>query len=85
MDLNRLPPRVRSVAVRFPEDVDLLSNLIARDEEFGALCDDFTLATDVLRQLEESGGAENAGRRTEYRTLLRELERDIGNILAMHR
>lgn len=85
MDLNDLPPRVRNVAVRFPEDVDLLSNLIARDEEFGALCDDFRLATDVLRQLEESGDAENAGRRREYRSLLRELERDIGNILARHR
>lgn len=85
MNLSHLPYRVRYAAGRFPEDLALLSQLVVDDEEFGSLCEDLALAAEVLQQLETAGAQADAARKAEYRTLVAELEREVGGILAKHR
>jgi uncharacterized protein YdcH (DUF465 family) len=44
--------RIRSLLARFPEDEETVRELVARDANFDALCEEYSKVTDMLRSFE---------------------------------
>lgn len=86
-DPQQPPTAVSCVAAQFPADLALLSKLVAEDEGFSALCDDFALTIETLQKLEGANAADDdvAARKAEYRTLARELKQEIASVLEKYR
>jgi hypothetical protein len=44
--------RIRSLLARFPEDEETVRELVARDANFDALCEEYSKVTGMLRSFE---------------------------------
>ena len=44
--------RIRSLLARFPEDEETVRELVARDANFDALCEEYSQVIDMLRSFE---------------------------------
>ncbi len=67
---------------RFPDKKHSINLLMAEDPEFLALCEDFDACVNALRYWAQSQAPEAKTRVNEYRTLVRELQEEIIQILA---
>jgi hypothetical protein len=69
------------VAPLFPDRAAELALLVTSSEPFRSLCEDYELAVNALRQLEMRNRPQDAGRMTEYRQLIADLERELSESL----
>ena len=70
-----------SILVRFPEDTEQISRLVKADAAFRDICEDYTLARAVLETFERHSINWLRVEFDDYKTLIAELEKEIGNIL----
>lgn len=73
---------VDHVLERFPARQEQIRRLYLRDDRFRAICEDFALSVASLRWFEGRPDALLRPEIDDYRTLLRELEDEIGGYLA---
>ena len=66
---------------RFPQDAALVARLLAEDEGFRNLCEDFVLAKTTLFQLETLQRERELTKIAEYRQIVAELENEIVEVL----
>ncbi len=52
--------RIRSLLERFPENEEAVQSLIAADEEFSSLCQEYAGLTEELRHRQQESPAEDA-------------------------
>ena len=71
----------RHIRERFPDKIQTIDLLVAKDPEFLTLCEDFDACVDALRYWAESEALEAETRVNEYRTLGRELQEEIAQAL----
>jgi len=62
---------------RFPADAALIERLLARDDTFLSLCEDYCLAATTLARLVDSEQSGTRAEIAEYRSLVTDLEREI--------
>ena len=67
---------------KFGEKSEIIAHLMEEDGEFHALCEDYDACVDALRYWAKSKEPEAETRLNEYRNLVRELEDEIGEVLA---
>ena len=72
----------RYIRERFPGNNNIIEVLIAEDSEFRDLCKDHDACADALRFWIESSAPESETRVDEYRTLIRELQEEIAQIIS---
>ncbi len=75
----------RYIRERFPDKKQSIDRLMAEDPGFLALCDDYDVCVNALHYWSKSGEPEAEIRVNEYRTLIRELEEEVTEILAMRK
>ena len=75
--LPELPFDLADVLQRFPGKSEVVIALLASNDTFRSLCEDYAVARDALHRLE----AGEASRIADYRNLVRELEHDIAKAL----
>ncbi len=68
---------------RFPDRSDTISLLASKDPEFRAVCEDYDVCINALRYWNQSETPEADSRVDEYRNLIRELEGEIMQALAV--
>ena len=66
---------------RFPEDTALIIRLLAENEVFRSVCEDYTLARVTLARLKGTHQAHETPELVEYRRLVADLEREIAGAL----
>ena len=67
---------------KFPKKSHEIARLLEKDPEFFALSEDYDVCIEALQYWEQIKEPEAKTRVNEYRTLLRELEEEIFQILA---
>jgi hypothetical protein len=72
------PIDITQTVRRFPEDADLVARLVAEDETFRTICEDYNLALMTLHGLEAQHQTRDSAAIADYRALILELEREIG-------
>lgn len=65
----------------FPRYAALLTRLVAEDDAFRTLCEDFMLAKTTLFQLEAFERATVVAKIAEYRQIVHDLEKEITEVL----
>lgn len=73
---------VDHVIERFPERMQIVRRLYLRDEKFRAICEDFALSIQALRRFEQRPDAQFRPEVEDYRTVLRELEKELADYMA---
>ena len=68
---------------RFPDQKHTLDLLVAKDSEFLILCEDHDACVDALHYWVKSKAPEAKTRVHEYRALVRDLQEEITQILAV--
>jgi len=68
---------------RFPDKNDHIDLLMAQDSEFVALSKDYDACVNALRYWAGSRAPESENRVIEYHTLIKELEEEISQFLAV--
>jgi len=68
---------------RFPDKSDHIDLLMAQDSEFLALSEDYDTCVNALRYWAQSNASESENRVIEYHTLIKELEEEISQFLAV--
>lgn len=67
---------------RFPREAALIAHLLAQDEAFRSMCEDWVLAKGALAaQLEKVQSAQESAKIADYRRLVAELEDEIVDAL----
>jgi hypothetical protein len=74
--------KTRHIREQFSDKKPSIDLLMAEDPEFLALCEDYDACVDALRYWAKSEAPEAKNRANEYRTLVRELQEEIIQILA---
>jgi len=67
---------------RFPDKSHTLARLMAEDQEFFSLCEDYDSCVDAMHYWSKSTEPEAETRIHEYRNLIRELEEEITQVLV---
>ena len=70
-------PCLERVIERFPNRKSLIEREYARSESFHSLCDDWLVCSDTIQRWRSVDGSLAQSRRSEYRTLMAELEREM--------
>jgi hypothetical protein len=70
-------PCLERVIERFPHRKSQIEREYVRSESFHLLCDDWLVCSDALQRWCSSDGLIAQSRRSEYRTLMAELEREM--------
>ena len=70
-------PSLERVIERFPNRKSLIEREYARSESFHSLCDDWLVCSDAFLRWRSVEGSLAQSRRSEYRTLMAELEREM--------
>jgi hypothetical protein len=80
----RLPTTIQQVIDRFPggRPTDVIRRFL-ESESFRALCEDYELATTTLQRLETVERTQVESRIAEYRSLIRDLEKEIAGELGI--
>ncbi len=68
---------------RFPDQKHRIDLLMAQDPEFLALSEDYDTCVNALRYWAQSNAPESENRVIEYHTLIKELEEEIFQLLAV--
>ncbi len=76
-DLSSSLTSVELVAQLFPNRASEVARLTANSEPFQSLCEDYELAVDTLRDLEQKNQPQDAERIVEYRRLIADLKREF--------
>jgi hypothetical protein len=76
-------PSLRAVAGRFPQVLERIERIFARDEEFRDLCGEYQECTATVARLEASESSSQSMRQ-EYAVLLLRLERELLRYLEEH-
>ncbi len=76
------PTSLALVARLFPGRADELARLATGSELLQSLCEDYELAVNTLRGLEERNRSQDAGRIVEYRRLIADLECELEQTLG---
>jgi hypothetical protein len=76
-----LPFDIAQVLERFPGDAALIGRLVVENEIFRAACEDYVLAKSTLIDLEQLQQTMEPMEVADYRSLVAELEREIGEAL----
>ena len=70
-------PCLERVIERFPNRKSLIEREYARSESFHSLCSDWLACSDTIQRWRSVDGSLAQSRRSEYRTLMAELEREM--------
>ncbi|MGD8347111.1 MAG: hypothetical protein PVI83_07680 [Lysobacterales bacterium] len=70
-------PCLERVIEQFPNRKSLIEREYARSESFHSLCDDWLVCSDAFLRWRSVEGSLAQSRRSEYRTLMAELEREM--------
>jgi hypothetical protein len=70
-------PCLERVIERFPNRKSLIEREYARSESFQSLCDDWLVCSDTIQRWRSVDGSLAQSRRSEYRALMAELEREM--------
>lgn len=81
-DLSDNPTSLALIIRRFPDRANAVARLMAASEHFQSLCEDYELAVNTLRDLEERNRPQDAERIVEYRRLIADLEREVEECLG---
>jgi uncharacterized protein YdcH (DUF465 family) len=73
--------KTQHIMERFPEKSDDLSVLMAENQDFLDLCEDYEVCINALRHWEKSKESVAEDRVNEYRIIARELEEEITQAL----
>jgi hypothetical protein len=76
-----LPFDIAQVLERFPGDAALIGRLLVESEIFRAVCADYLLARSTLLHLEQLKQTKGSLEIADYRSLVAELEGEIGEAL----
>jgi hypothetical protein len=77
-------PSLRPILLRFSADSMLIMQLVARDEEFRSLVEDYILTTNTLRRLKHQT-PRNLAAIVEYKAILQELDDELSTYLSRWR
>jgi hypothetical protein len=80
-DSERVPFDLAQLLERFPSEAALVTRLLAEDDGFRTVCEDFVLARRTLEQLEAFQREVQRTKVAEYRQLVADLEREISQAL----
>jgi hypothetical protein len=78
---ERLPVDMDQLLSRFPGESVVLARLLAVDDGFRNVCEDYALAEMTLARLERFQGPQELPRIAEYRQLVRELAGEIAKAI----
>jgi hypothetical protein len=78
---ERLPVDMDQLLSRFPGEAAVLARLLAVDDAFRNVCEDYALAGVTLARLERFQGPRELPRIAEYRQLVRELAGEIAKAI----
>ena len=78
---ERLPVDMDQLLSRFPGESAVLARLLAVDDGFRNVCEDYALAEITLARLEQLQGPQELPRIAEYRQLVRELAGEIAKAI----
>jgi hypothetical protein len=78
---ERLPVDMSQLLSRFPGESALLARLLAVDDAFRNVCEDYSLAEATLAKLERFQGPKELPRIAEYRQLILELASEIAKVI----
>jgi hypothetical protein len=78
---ERLPVDMDQLFHRFPGEAVLLVRLLAADDAFRNVCEDYTLAEGTLARLERIQGPQELPRIAEYRQLVAELVSELARAI----
>ena len=81
-DVSNSPTSLALIVRRFPDRASVVARLAATSEPFQSLCEDYELAVDTLRDLEERNRPADIERMVEYRRLIAELEHELEECLG---
>jgi uncharacterized protein YdcH (DUF465 family) len=75
--------KILHIRDRFPDNKHAIDHLMAEDPEFFTLCEDHDACVDALQYWAKSKAPEAETRVNEYRTLVRELQEEITQVLVV--
>ena len=75
--MSSVVTHVAMVRMLFPDWEEEISRLALRNETFRDMCEEYGLAVEALDMLEKRNHPRDVDRVYEYRTLIRQMERDL--------